>query len=236
MDELSSLAQRYPRYGYRRAWAVLRRSRRVNVKRVHRLWKAAHVQVQKVVRPRKRRQRPLHLRAAYPNHIWAYDVVHDADQHGNKLFILTVMDEFTREGLATQVMCETSAEQVVAVLTALLSVQGTPIYLRSDNGAEFVAHSLQNWLAQQHIVPLYIAPGCPWQNGKDERFNGTVRDECLNMHLFASNIEAQIRLDAFRQFYNTERPHSALAYLTPLAFKQAWYRAQANQQDSLIST
>ena len=213
---LTALAQQYPRYGYRRAWAVLKRTRKVNRKRVHRLWKAAQFQVKRVRRPRKRRERVTRLQAERPNHIWAYDFVHDADRHGNTLYILTVMDEFTREGLATHVTNETSAEGVVAVLATLREVHGTPTYLRSDNGAEFVAHSLGQWLAQKHIEPLYIDPGCPWQNGKDERFNGTVRDECLNMQLFSSLVEARIRLEAFRQHYNSERPHSALAYQTPL--------------------
>ena len=234
--ELTSLAQQNPRYGYRRVWAVLKRTRKVNRKRVHRLWKAAHLQVKRLLRPRKRRERPARLQAAHPNHIWAYDFVQDADRYGNKLYILTVMDEFTREGLATQVTNETSAEGVVAVLATLRDVYGTPAYLRSDNGAEFVALALQGWLVQHAIEPLYIDPGCPWQNGKDERFNGTVRDECLNMQLFGSLIEARIRLEAFRQHYNTERPHSALGYQTPLAFKQAWNEAQNKDQDSLIST
>ena len=104
--------------------------------------------------------------------------------------------------------------------------------LADDAGAV----TLQGWLAQHAIEPLYIDPGCPWQNGKDERFNGTVRDECLNMQLFGSLFEARIYLEAFRQHYNTERPHSALGYQTPLAFKQAWNEAQKKQQDSLIST
>jgi len=224
--ELTSLAQQNPRYGYRRVWAVLKRTRKVNRKRVHRLWKVAQLQVKRVPRRRKRRERPARLQAERPNHIWAYDFVQDADRHGNKLYILTVMDEFTREGLATYVTSETSAGQVEAVLAALQDMYGTPTYLRSDNGAEFVALSLQGWLARQGIVPLYIDPGCPWQNGKDERFNGTVRDECLNMQLFSSLLEARIRLEAFRQHYNSERPHSALAYQTPLAFKQAWNEAQ----------
>jgi putative transposase len=137
--ELTSLARQYPRYGYRRAWAVLKRIRKVNRKRVHRLWKAAHLQVKRLLRPRKRRERPARLQAAHPNHIWAYDFVQDADRYGNKLYILTVLDAFTREGLATQVTNETSAEAVVAVLAPLRDVYGTPAYLRSDNGAEFVA-------------------------------------------------------------------------------------------------
>ena len=146
------------------------------------------------------------------------------------------MDEFTREGLATHVTNVTSVAQVVAVLSSLRDVHGRPVYVRSDNGAEFIALVLRTWLADHAIEPLYIDPGCPWQNGKDERFNGTVRDECLNMQLFGSLAEARIRLEAFRQHYNSERPHSALAYQTPLAFKQAWNEAQNKQRDSLIST
>lgn len=208
--EITSLAQQYPRYGYRRVWAVLKRTRKVNQKRVHRLWKAAQLQVKRVTRPRKRRERPTRLQADHPNHIWAYDFVQDADRHGNKLYILTVMDEFTREGLATYVTTATSAARVVAVLTSLRNMYGTPVYLRSDNGVEFIALALRNWLADHAIEPLYIDPGCRGQNGKDERFNGTVRDECLNMQLFGSLVEARIRLEAFRQHYNSERPHSAL--------------------------
>ena len=157
-------------------------------------------------------------------------------RYGNKLYILTVMDEFTREGLATHVTNATSAARVVAVLSSLRDVLGTPVYLRSDNGAEFIALALRTWLAKHATLPLYIDPGSPWQNGKDERFNGTVRDECLNMQLFSSLVEARICLEAFRQHYNTERPHSALSYQTPMAFKQAWNETQNKQRDSLIST
>lgn len=234
--ELKSLAQRHPRYGYRRAWATLQRTRTINRKRVHRLWKQAQLQVKRVTRPRRHPKRSTRLQAERPNHIWAYDFVQDVDRHGNTLYILTVMDEFTREGLATHVSSETSAQGVVAVLATLRDMYGTPENLRSDNGAEFVALALQGWLVQHDIKPLYIDPGCPWQNGKDERFNGTLRDECLNMQLFGTLIEARIRLEAFRQHYNSERPHSALGYQTPVAFKQAWNEAQNKQQDSLIPT
>jgi putative transposase len=86
------------------------------------------------------------------------------------------------------------------------------------------------------VQTLYIEPGCPWQNGKEERFNGTVRDECLNLHLFASLVEAQVRLETFRHHYNHERPHSRLTYQTPVQFTQAWQAAQAKQQDSHIPT
>jgi putative transposase len=147
-----------------------------------------------------------------------------------------VIDAFTREGLAIAVDLTTSAERVITVLTQLVARHGAPDYLRSDTGSEFVALAVQAWLAQPQITTLYIDPGCPWQNGKDERFNGTVRDECLHMHVFVSVREARVRLEAFRRHYNEERPHSRLGYQTPLEFKQSWHKSQANEPDSHIPT
>ena len=236
IEQIQALAEAHPRYGYRRIWAVIRRSRRINRKRVHRLWKQARLQVRRVKRRRVRSERPAEVVAAYPNHVWAYDFLEDRDAHGRKLWILTVMDEFTREGLAVDVATTTSAERVLGVLGRVVAQHGAPAYVRSDNGAEFVALAVQLWLAGRQIQTLYIEPGKPWQNGKDERFNGTVRDECLNMHLFTSAGEAQARLEGFRQHYNEARPHSQLGYRTPLEYKHAWVEAQATGQDSNIPT
>jgi putative transposase len=233
---IHSLAAQHPRYGYRRIDALLNQTDRVNHKRVQRLWRTHRLQVPRVVRKRRRRERPARLQAAYPGHIWAYDFVEDALADGRKLSLLTVMDAFTREGLALDVARSTSAERVIGVLTALIAQHGAPGNLRSDNGAECVATAVQIWLAEWGVETLSIDPGKPWQNGKEERFNGTVRDECLNRHVFGSLAEAQVRLSAFREHYNSERPHSRLGYLTPLAFKQAWLEAQANLRDPLIST
>lgn len=237
LTQIRELAARHPRYGYRRISVLLRRTTLVNHKRVRRLWREQQLQVRRrATRRRLRLPRPVRLEAAYPGHIWAYDFVEDALSDGTPLRILTVMDEFTREGLALDVAVTTSAERVIGVLTALLAQHGPPKHLRSDNGAEFVATAVQGWLAQVGVQTLYIDPGKPWQNGKEERFNGTVRDECLNMHQFHSLAEACVRLQTFRTHYNYERPHSRLGYLTPLAFKNAWYDAQAKQQDPHIDT
>src|SRR5260221_10925523 len=176
VPEIAAVAQAHPRYGYRRIWALLRRKRTINRKRVHRLWTRACLQVQRPKRRRQRRERPVPLAAAYPNHIWAYDFVEDQDVHGHSLRLLTVIDEFTREGLVIDLDTSTSAERVIGVLVQLVAANGTPAYLRSDNGSEFVAGVVQTWLAQRQIQTLYSDPGCPWQNGKDERFNGTSRD------------------------------------------------------------
>lgn len=146
------------------------------------------------------------------------------------------MDEFTREG---NIQCDaftTSAERVIGVLTTLFAQHGAPTYIRSDTGAAFVAQALQLWLAQSGIQTLYSEPGKPWQNGKEERFTGTVRDECLNRYCFGSRAEASIRLQQFRYEYTTERPHSSLSYLTPQAFRNAWNEAQKKLSDPLISS
>jgi len=130
----------------------------------------------------------------------------------------------------------TSAERVIGILTALVARHGAPAYLRSDNGAEFVATAVQAWLAQSGVQTLYIEKSKPWQNGKEERFNGTVRDACLNVHQCSSVAERGVRLSTFRHHYNQERPHSSLGYLTPQAFKAAWFEARATQPDPHIGT
>lgn len=199
LHQIQQLATCHPRYGYRRISVLVNRTEKVHQKRIRRLWQRHRLQVRRVVRKRTQRVRPERLEAAYPSHIWAYDFLEDALSDGTPLRILTVMDEFTREGLAVDVALTTSAERVIGVLTGLLAQHGAPMYLRSDNGAEFVATTIQVWLAQSGVQTLYIEPGKPWQNGKEERFNGTLRDECLNMHVFTSIAEAYVRLGSFRQ-------------------------------------
>lgn len=236
IKQVRELATRYPRYGYRRITALLRRTQVVNHKRVQRIWHQEGLEVRRLRRSRTYRSRPKRLMATYPGHIWAYDFVEDALVTGTSFKVLTIMDEFTREGIAVDVAFTTSAERVIGVLTALFIQHGAPTYIRSDNGAEFVAQSLQLWLAESGVQTLYIEPGKPWQNGKEERFNGTVRDECLNRYCFGSLAEASVRLQQFRQEYNTERPHSSLSYLTPQAFRNAWKEAQKKLSDPLFSS
>jgi len=228
LTTMQELAQQHRRYGYRRIYRLLRRrGQKVNKKRVQRLWQRAKLQVG---RPRRKRRRPPHpppQQATHPKHVWTYDFVKDRCLDGTPLRILTVMDEFTREGLAIEVRRSFPARQVLVVLARLFQEQGPPAYLRSDNGPEFVALAVRGWLHQQQVRTLYIDPGCPWQNGYEERFNGTVRDECLNSHAFASVAEAQVLCAAYLREYNEERPHSSLGYQTPLEFKRDWYARQS---------
>lgn len=235
-NRVHDLATRHPRYGYRRITALLRQTEPVNHKRVRRIWRQHQLQVKRLRRLRPRRSRSARLEATRPGQIWAYDFVEDTLASGTPFKVLTVMDEFTREGLALDVALTTSAERVIGVLTALFAQHGAPSYLRSDNGAEFVAQAVQLWLRESGVQTLYIEPGKPWQNGKEERFNGTVRDECLNRFVFGSIAEACVRLNCYRREYNSERPHSSLGYLTPQAFRAAWIEAQQKQADPLIGT
>lgn len=234
VGQVHTLAQRHQRYGYRRVWALLRRrGHRINKKRIHRLWKSAKLQVRKV--RRKRHPPPTNgvpVQATHPGHVWTYDFVHDHCLNGAPLKILTVMDEFTREGLALEVASSLPSSRVIVVLDQLFTTHGAPEFMRSDNGPEFIAVALRGWLAQQHTATLYIDPGCPWQNGYGESFNGTVRDECLNLEVFHTVAEARVRLAAYRREYNEERPHSSLGYRTPAEFKRDWLQGQS-QPESL---
>jgi putative transposase len=198
-QHLRELAEKHPRYGYRRISALLRRDRKVNKKRIYRLWRRSRLQVRK--RARKRRRRGgvggIPVKALYPGHVWSYDFIPDRCLNGRELKVLTVMDEFTREGLALEVATSLPSKRGIAVLADLFEQHGAAQFIRSDNGPEFIAQALRDWLAQNQTTRLYIDPGCPWQNGFGENFNGTVRDECLNMHAFASVAEARIILAAF---------------------------------------
>jgi putative transposase len=225
---IQELAQRHRRYGYRRIYRLLRRrGQKVNKKRVHRLWQRGKLQVSRPRRKRRPRTASLPQQATHPNHVWTYDFVKDRCLDGTALRILTVMDEFTREGLAIAVHRSFPSRQVLLVLGGLFEKHGPPAYLRSDNGPEFVALAVRGWLHQQQVQTLYIDPGCPWQNGLEERFNGTVRDECLNSQAFVSVAEAQVLCAAYLREYNEERPHSSLGYQTPLEFKRDWYARQS---------
>jgi putative transposase len=167
------------------------------------------------------------VQATHPDHVWAYDFIHDHCLNGTPLKVLTVMDEFTREGLAIKVATSLPSPRVMAVLEHLIVTHGAPQFIRSDNGPECIALVIRGWLAQHQMRTLCIAPGCPWQNGYGERFNGTVRDECLDMHVFHSVAEARVMLAAYRRQYNEERPHSSLGYRTPAEFKRDWLEHQS---------
>jgi transposase InsO family protein len=197
-----------------------REGRRVNRKRVHRLWKLDGLQIPGR-RPRKRRRGPegevIH-QARYPNHVWSYDFLEDRTEQGGKIRILTVLDEFTRESLEIRVERSIPSARVIDTLEWLGLVRGLPAHIRSDNGPEFVAKEVRKWLRGKGCQTIYINPGSPWENPYIESFNGKLRTECLNRHAFANGREAQEIVTNWRDEYNKYRPHSSLGYQTPEEF------------------
>lgn len=172
------------------------------------------------------------IEATAPNQVWPYDFVHDTCATGQRLKILTLTDEFTRESLAIEVATTIRAARVIRVLEQVFRQHGVPAYLRSDNGPEFVAHAVQRWLAVQQVQTAYIAPGSPWQNAYGESFNGRLRDECLTLEWFRNLAEAKVVIAMWRQHYNAARPHSSLSYQTPQEFRRM-YDQQAAQMVAL---
>ncbi len=228
-NRIKQLAFANPRYGYRRVHALLRRrGQTVNRKRVVRVWQKFGLQVPRSKRQRKRVREPPPMMpvATRPNEVWTYDFVFDRDAAGRRLKLLTLIDEFTREGLAIRVGRSFKAMQVKEVLREVGARRGFPQFMRSDNGSEFIAEIIKEFLAENNVKAAYIEPGSPWQNGKGESFNGKFRDECLRMEIFGNWREAEVIAEKWRNFYNAERPHSSLGYQTPDEFKCDWEKQQ----------
>jgi putative transposase len=220
--QLQSIARHYPRYGYRRAWALMRAEQGpLNIKRVHRVWCAAKLQVPRR-RPRRRMPdtglRP--LAPTHANHVWAYDFIHDRCANGQKLKLLTVIDAWTRACLAIEVDGRITAEQVTRVLQQRMERYGAPQFIRSDNGPACIARTITSWLQGRGVQTAYIDAGTPWQNGTNERFNGKLRDACLNLEWFRHRVEANIVSAQWRWQYNEQRPHTSLGYQTPTQVRQ----------------
>jgi len=169
-------------------------------------------------------------KAEYPNHVWSYDFVEDRTERGGKLRILVIIDEYTRECLAIRVEPSIPASVVTWVLGWLFLTRGVPKYIRSDNGPEFIAKAVCQWLESSGCQTLFINPGSPWENGYIESFNDKLRDECLNREIFRNGREAQAIVEAFRQEYNNYRPHSSLNYLTPVDFARRYFERNKEKQ------
>jgi len=192
---------------------------RVNHKRVERIWRQEGLKV-----PKKQPKRGrlwfndgscVRRRAEYPNHVWSYDFVFERTHANKPLRILTIVDEYTRECLALKSGRKITSDDVIHTLSELFIQRGTPVYLRSDNGPEFTAKAIREWLERLRVQTLFIEPGCPWENGYVESFNGKLRDELLNREIFYTMTEAEVLLERWRIHYNTKRPHSALGYRPP---------------------
>jgi putative transposase len=214
------LASEYGRYGYRRITALLRRQGwHVNHKRVERIWRREGLKVPQKQPKRGRlwlndgscvRRRPQHR-----HHVWSYDFVMDRTHDGRAFRMLTVIDEYSRECLAIRTERRQNQETVLETLVDLFLLHGPPDHIRSDNGAEFTATAVREWLHRLDVQTLFIEPGSPWENGYNESFNGKLRDELLNGEIFYTLKEAKVLVEQWRIHYNTVRPHSSLGYRPP---------------------
>jgi putative transposase len=243
--ELRRISAKRPRAGYRMAAAILRREGwEVNLKRVHRLWRQEGLKVPRRVRKRRRlgssEQSAQRQRATRINQVWSYDFIFDQSEDGRRLKWLPVVEEYSRENLALEVEREMDHRNVIAVLERLVAERGAPEFLRSDNGSEFIAREVREWIKERGFKTLYIAPGSPWENPYSESFNSRFRDEFLNRESFVSLLEAKVLGREYRQDYNERRPHSALDYRTPAEFAQRCLAAASAAlrlpQDSALYT
>lgn len=221
-EALVKLARQKPRYGYRRLHALLsRRGHEVNVKRVYRLYVEEGLAVRRRRRKRLVRDRALEPRLIRPNQEWAMDFIVDGLATGRMVRILSVVDAFTRECLALEADTCLGSGRVTRVLERLIGERGRPQNLRSDNGPEFTSRRMLAWSEDWKVGLVHIQPGRPMQNGHVESFHGRLRDECLNASWFRTLNDVRHTLDCWREEYNAERPHSALAYRTPREFAAA---------------
>jgi transposase InsO family protein len=220
-QQILSLSREHPRYGYRRVTALLRREgHEINVKRVQRVRRQEGLQVSR----KQRKLRRLGLstaqrqRATHANHVWSWDFVEDQTENGTRFRVLTLLDEHTRECLTAHVDWSIRAVDVITVVEAAMARYGVPAHLRSDNGPEFIACAIQDWLRDRNVKTIYITPGSPWENAYIESFHDKLRDECSNREIFGSLLEARVVIEQWRLYYNEERPHSSLGYRTPEEF------------------
>jgi transposase InsO family protein/predicted DNA-binding antitoxin AbrB/MazE fold protein len=213
--QIVAMSEKHPRFGYRRVTLMLqRKGKTINMKRVQRVRRAEGLQI--LERPRKMRCCGLSTgqrqRAGHVNAVWSWDFVTDQTENGTTFRILTLIDEYSRRLLAVHVAWSIRAVDVIAVVTAAMARYGKPGHIRSDNGPEFIANAVQEWLAEEQIKTLYITPGSPWENGHIESFHDKLRDECLDRELFGSLLEARVILKQYRNEYCTRSAFHVIAF------------------------
>jgi len=220
---LHELARQRPRFGYRQMTRLLRlEGFRVSFKRVHRIWKAEGLKVRR--KPKKKRAKGKsknachRLRAERMNDVWSWDFIFDRTTTGHSLKWLSIVDEYSRRCATLDVGRRMTSEDVINRLAELFVMYGVPECIRSDNGPEFIAKAIQQWLTSLEVKTLYVEPGSPWQNGYAESFHSRLRDELLNMEEFDNVRHARAHAAAWREDYNGYRPHSSLGGLPPDEF------------------
>lgn len=192
---------------------------KINHKKVERIWREEGLKLPKK-QSKKRRLwlndgSCIRLRPEYRNHVWSYDFIEDKTYEGKKIRFLNIIDEHTKECLTTIPRRSWRNVDIIETLSGLMVTRGCPVYLRSDNGSEFTAKKLRQWLSEIGVITAYIEPGSPWENGYCESFNARMRDEFLNGELFGNMYEAQVLTKRWVEYYNRIRPHSSLGGKPP---------------------
>lgn len=226
VERMHELSAEHRRWGYRMIHGLLvEEGWPVNKKRIERLWRREGLKVP----PRKSKasgqkargddsNSTRRLPAMYRNHIWSYDFIKRRTSDGRSFRVLNVIDEFTRVGVGSHVARGIGAKGVQAHMEKLFAIHGKPTLIRADNGREFIADTLLDWLGDQQVRGVFIAKASPWQNGINERFNGTMEDELFGHEVYYSILEVQFVVDAWLEKYNTVRPHRSLRGQTPAAY------------------
>lgn len=231
---MTALAEQHPRWGYRMVHGLLvEEGWAVNKKRIERLWRQEGLQVPpQRLKPSGGRaigesgNSAANLPALYRNHVWTYDFMSARTVDGGALRILNVLDEHTREALGSKVARSIGSESVRQHLAKLFAIHGKPKFIRADNGREFIADRLLDWLGEQQIRGVFIAKASPQQNSYMERFNGTMERELFGHEVYHSVLEVQYVVDEWLEKYNTRRSHRSLGGKTPAAYaKMALTRA-----------
>ena len=226
------LVGEFPRYGYRMITRMLRQEGwKVNFKRIYRIWKHEGLKVS-VKKHKKSRLGTIEggitrRKAECPNHVWSIDFIFDRTENGRSIKILSVIDEFTRQCIALEVHRRFTGNDLVFLLKDLFLIRGVPKFIRSDNGPEFISHSVKKFLEFIEVGTSYIEPDSPWQNGYVESFHSRFRDECLACEVFWSLDEARQVIARWRDNYNNRRPHSSLAGETPANFARQFSASSA---------
>ena len=227
--EMNKLADTHPRWGYRRVYTLLRGAGwQINRKRIERLWRLEghRVPLRRVKASGQKalghEENSIWMRpASAANHIWAYDLMSTRTRRGGLVRILNVVDEYTRQALGALVDSSIGARDVIEFLGRLFELHGKPKGIRSDNGREFIAATVLDFLKERDVEAIFVEKASPQQNSFIERFNGTMRDEVLHGEEFESVVEARVVITHWLEVYNSERPHRALGMMTPRAFALA---------------
>ena len=220
-QRIKEIAAARVRFGYRRITVLLRReSWKVNAKRVYRLYRQEDMQLSRK-KPKKKRashQRVASVQAERVNQKWSMDFVTDLLVDGRYFRILAVVDQFTRECIALHAGQSLRGSDVARSLSHVVDARSSPESITVDNGSEFCSQVMDTWAYRNKVQLEFIRPGKPVENHYIESFNGGLRDECLNLHLFFNLKDAQDELDLWREDYNLVRPHGSLGEMTPQEF------------------